>query len=45
MTLGLGWYINGAHTLKLQGDLAHTWGDEGVPDGETRLWAQLQVAY
>ncbi len=45
VTLGLGWYINGAHTLKLQGDLAHTWGDEGVPDGETRLWAQLQVAY
>lgn len=38
---GLSWYPGG-HSLKLQGDYFHTWGDPGSAD-QVRL--QLQVAY
>ncbi len=44
-TVGLNWYINGSHMIKLAGDIAHTWGDSGLEDGDTRVWAQLQIAY
>ncbi len=45
LTAGLNWYINGSHMIKLAGDIAHTWGHGGVEDGDTRVWAQLQIAY
>lgn len=45
VTVGINWYINESHLLKLSTDVAHTWGVAGVPAGETRAWSQLQFAY
>jgi hypothetical protein len=45
LTFGIGWYINGSHTLKINGDVAHAWGTDGIPHGKTHLWFQMQVMY